>query len=88
MRSSCDLKDTLCLGGGETLALGVNGDSRPDGGLERGLEDGVTMVGVGVLEGYLASGLTIEASKLLSFDIHTSYVSRERNRSSETRWPA
>lgn len=45
------------LGGGEALALArfaPKGEARRDGGLECGLEDpdgGVTIVGVGVLEG-------------------------------------
>lgn len=45
------------LGGGEALTLArfaLKGEARRDGGLECGLEDpdgGVTMVGVGVLEG-------------------------------------
>ena len=78
----------MCLGGGEARALGVKGDSRRDGGLERGLEVGVMMVGVGVLDGYLASGTTIEANRLLSFDIHASCTLRERNRSSRAEGPA
>lgn len=68
--SACDSKVTLGLGGGESLDFGGKGDARRDGGLERGLEVGVLMVGVGVLEGYLAADVPIEASNFLSGGIH------------------
>lgn len=80
MISSCDLKVTLCLGGGESRAFGLKGEARRDGGLELGLEEGVMMVGVGVLEGYLASGMLNEANRLLSFDIQAGQPWMERSR--------
>lgn len=54
---SCGRGLPFRLGGGEALALArfaLKGEARGDGGLEWGLEEadeGVTMVGVGVLEG-------------------------------------
>ena len=74
--STCDLNVTLGLGGGESLVLDWKGDARRDGGLERGLEEGVLIVGVGVLEGYLVSEVFREASNLLSLDIHAGRTCR------------
>lgn len=57
----------------------LKGDSRRDGGLKCGLEDpegGVTMVGVGVLEGELASVLPSEDNGPLSLDMHAGHALR------------
>ena len=67
---TCDWKATLDLGGGDSLAFDWKGEARRDGGLEMGLEDGVLIVGEGVLEGYLVSIFPSEANSLLSLDIH------------------
>ena len=67
--SACDSRVTLGLGGGESLDFGGKGDARRDGGLESGLEVGVLIVGVGVLEGYLAAEVPIEASNFPSVGI-------------------
>ena len=74
--STCDLNVTLRLGGGESLVFDGKGDARRDGGRDKGLEEGVLMVGVGVLEGYLASDVANEGSNLLSLDIHASQTWR------------
>ena len=61
---------TLRFGGGDCLVLDGKGDARRDGGPEVGLEVGVLIVGVGVLEGYLASKAPREGTCLMSLDIH------------------
>ena len=70
------------LGGGEALALASfapRGDVRRDECWESEVDDadgGVTMVGVGVLEGYVASILPMEDNGPFSCDIHLGHTLR------------